>query len=250
MRNKNVVVNIIIVDNASRDNSLELCKSRYPNLTYIYNTHNIGFAAGANVGAKFALERNPATVTFCNPDTILDKACIKTLTDTIQNGTADIISPIIYKYKSSSIWFDGGKISFYTGRATHKKQSTDYISGCIMTVSPDVFKKIGLFDEQFFLYYEDADFSLRAHKASFKLAIISTAHAWHKELSETENSQKTYFLVLSGLLFFNKHSHGLAKVWFNLRFTLRKFKNNNDFKKNKPLADQVHKAYMNYEKRK
>ncbi len=249
---------IVIVDNASRDGSLEECKTRFPKFTYIYNTHNIGFAAAANIGARYCLERNAKTITFCNPDAIIDKKCAYILTSIVDTKKADIISPIIYKYNSSKHWFSGGKISFLKMRTIHKhiskKQfsqpfiSTDYITGCVMTVSTDVFQKISLFDEDFFLYYEDADFSLRARKAGFTLGIIPGAKAYHKELSKQTNPQKTYFLVLSGLIFFNKHTHGLSKLWFYTYLKLRKIKNYFDCKKNKPLSQQVHKAYKDFDK--
>ncbi len=256
----NITPYIVIVDNASRDGSLEECKTRFPKFTYIYNTHNIGFAAGANIGTRYALERSAKTITFCNPDAIIDKKCADILISAVSAKKADIVSPIIYKYNSSEHWFSGGKISFFKMRTIHKhfskKQlsksliSTNYITGCVMTVSASVFQKISLFDENFFLYYEDADFSLRARNAGFTLRIIPSAKAYHKELSEQTNPQKTYFLVLSGLKFFNKHAHGLNRLWFHIHLKLRKLKNNFDYKKNKPLSQQVHKAYTDFNKSK
>lgn len=256
----NITPYIVVVDNASRDGSLEKCKARFPKFTYIYNTHNIGFAAGANTGTRYALERNAATITFCNPDAILDTKCAHTLISAVTTKKADVVSPIIYKHNTSDHWFSGGKISFFKMRATHKyiskKQSTqslvstDYITGCVMTVSAHVFEKISLFDENFFLYYEDADFSLRARNAGFTLGIILDAKAHHKEVSEQTNPQKIYFLVLSGLKFFDKHTHGLNKLWFRTHLALRKLKNNFDCKKNKPLAQQVRIAYEDFEKTK
>jgi len=258
LMSKNIHPHIIIVDNASRDNSLEECKIQFSNVTYIYNTHNIGFGAGANIGARFALERNAATITFCNPDAIIAKTCAHTIISAITSHEADIISPIIYKDRSSHIWFSGGRISFFRMRTTHTQIlsqtaqeliNTDYITGCVMTVSAQVFKKIGLFDEHFFLYYEDADFSVRARNAGYILKVASQAKAWHKEVSEEEKEQKTYFLVLSGLLFFDKHSHGIQRLWFNIHFMLRKIKNYFQCKHN-PLAQYVHKAYLDYAKKK
>jgi len=253
----NITPYIIIVDNASRDGSLEECKSRFPKFTYIYNTHNIGFAAGANIGTRYALERSATTVTYCNPDATLDIECAHILISAISTQKADIVSPLIYKHDSSTYWFSGGNISFFKMRATHKniskKQSTkflistDYITGCVMTVSASVFEKVSLFDEAFFLYYEDTDFSLRARNAGFTLGLLPSAKAYHKEMSEQTNPQKTYFLVLSGLKFFNKHTHGLSKAWFRIHFILRKLKNKLDRKNNNPLAQQVHKAYEDFE---
>ncbi len=260
LRSKKIHPYIIVVDNASKDNSLENCKKHFPNLIYIYNTHNIGFAGGVNIGLRFALEREAATITLCNPDAIIDSECATKLISTILTKKADIISPVIYKYNSPDIWFAGGDISYKKMRATHthikndfQNQSiltTDYNTGCVMTINPRVFKQIDLFDEKFFLYYEDADFSLRAKNAGFILGILPTAKAWHKEVSEQENKQKTYFLVFSGLLFFEKHTTGLKKIWFLINLKLRKIKNYFDLKKNKPLSQQVHKAYLDYASKK
>ncbi len=254
VQSQNINPSIIIVDNASRDNSLENCKSRFPNLVYIYNSHNIGFAAGANTGARLALEHGATTVTFCNPDAIIEKTCANLLISSITHNKADIVSPVIYKKSSQNIWFSGGHISFFHMRATHTNPlpvktiltDIDYISGCVMTVSSSVFEKIGLFDEKFFLYYEDADFSLRAKDNDFTLGIVPQAHAYHSELSENNKEQKTYFLVLSGLIFFKKHTSGIKKLWFHIHTSLRKIKNYFDCKKNKPLACSVRKAYHDY----
>ncbi|MEA3322780.1 MAG: hypothetical protein U9Q12_01015, partial [Patescibacteria group bacterium] len=112
--------------------------------------------------------------------------------------------------------------------------------------SSKVFEKIGLFDENFFLYYEDADFSLRAKNNNFTLGVVPQAHAYHKEISENNIDQKTYFLVLSGLIFFEKHTHGIKKFWFHIHTTLRKIKNYFYCKKNKPFARSVRKAYHDY----
>ncbi len=249
---------IIIIDNASRDGSLEKCKARFPKIIYIYNTHNIGFSAGINIGIRYALERNATTITLCNPDAILNKNCAHELISVIAKKKADIISPIIYKYNSTKYWFAGGKISFIKIKTIHKNPTkkqlskklitTDYITGCVMTISPHIFQKISLFDENFFLYYEDADFSLRAKNAGFILGIIPNAKAYHKETSEQNNVQKTYFLVLSGLKFFNKHTHGLNKIWFHIHFMLRKLKNKFDRKRQKPFAQQVFKAFEDFGK--
>ncbi len=247
---------IIVIDNASRDNSLEECRLKYPGLIYIYNTHNIGFASAANLGARYALERSATTITFCNPDAILSDTCTSLLIDAVTTKKLFIASPLIYKHDSSTIWFSGGKIDFLRFRTTHHKfqkatpaiiSTTDYITGCVMTVHVDVFRKIGLFDERFFLYYEDADFSLRAKNEHFVLGIVTNAKAFHRELSENTKDTKTYFLVLSGLLFFEKHTRGLKKLWFLLHFKMRQIKNNFDLKKNKPLALSVYKAFRDYE---
>jgi GT2 family glycosyltransferase len=248
---------IVIVDNASRDQSLEECKNRFPNAVYIYNTHNIGFAAAANVGMRYALERGATTLTLCNPDAILAPDCASQLIATINSHKAAIVSPLIYKGTSTNIWFSGGKIDFRSFRTIHtylelntekKFFETSFVSGCIMTIDAKICRDVGLFDERFFLYYEDADLCYRAIKKNYTLGIVPSACGYHKEISERDSDRKTYFLVLSGLLFFDKHTKGFRRILFKTHLALRKIKNYFDRKKNKPLSISVQRAFEDYER--
>lgn len=246
---------IVIVDNASTDQSLEKCKVKYPNLTYIYNTHNIGFAAAANIGTRYALERNATTITYCNPDAQLTPDCAYQLISAVTQDNYAIVSPFILDHTHKKPWFCGGKVDYFHFRATHtydqdltqKIVKSDFISGCVMTVASSTFALIGLFDEQFFLYYEDVDFSLRTRSKNLPIGIVSKAIAYHDEISESHKNIKIYFLVLSGLLCFKKHVHGLQKIWFYLHFWLRRAKNRYDLRRSHPYAHSVYKAFLDYE---
>jgi hypothetical protein len=126
---------------------------------------------------------------------------------------------------------------------------TEYLSGCGMLIKKDVFKKIGLFDERFFLYYEDADFSVRAKKAGFDLVVVPAAHLKHLEQSNTNNSAKIYWLVISGLIFFLSNASIPQKIWLWIYIIIRKKKNYFDlvFRKNS-VALEVHRAYKDFRK--
>ena len=116
-----------------------------------------------------------------------------------------------------------------------------------MFVTKEVFKVIGLFDERYFLYYEDADFSLRANLANFKLLVIPSTKIIHLEQSTTNNDSKVYWLVLSGMLFFLTHSSFLQKIWLYFYIILRKIKNLYAILfAPTPLAKDIRKAYRDY----
>ncbi len=254
---KSITPHIIVVDNASTDHSLSLCKQAFPTLAYIHNTHNIGFGAAANLGMRYAYERGATTITLCNPDALLDPECMHQIYTAMQAHAIHIASPVIYRdAHCTSPWFAGGTIHWWRFRAVHTPittipqntiiTETDYITGCVMTIDRHVCDTIGFFDEQFFLYYEDADLSVRAQKAGLSLGIITAAKALHTEVSEHDLTQKTYFLVLSGLFFFHKHLYGLNKVWFHVSFFLRRIKNTLDRMRQTPLAQPVYHAFRDY----
>ncbi|NTW26710.1 MAG: glycosyltransferase family 2 protein [Candidatus Moranbacteria bacterium] len=247
---------IVIVDNDSRDGSFEQAKDKFSRCHFIKNSENIGFSKGNNVGIRFALEKFADFVFVLNNDTIVEKATLSSLVKVaISNSDAGIISPLIMNKNNASVWFSGGKILWHKMKTLHLTEKTSgnsyssqYLSGCAMLIKKEVFKKIGLFDERFFLYYEDTDFSLRASKAGFSLMIAPIAHIQHLEQS-TGNNSKIYWLVLSGLIFFKIHTSSKQRVWLFLYINLRKIKN---FYKihftNDLTALEVQRAYRDFKK--
>lgn len=229
-------VEVVIIDNASRDGSLEMCRRNFSRAHTICNTENIGFGAAANVGIRFALEHNATHILLLNPDATIGPNSLTYLLRAMhEDEKIGIASPIIFKGHSKEVWFAGGKISFARFRATHRNDeyavgiknpyNTQFITGCALFAKKEVFKEVGLFDERYFLYYEDADLSLRARHKGFSCAIVPQAHAWHDEVSEKENQKKIYWLVLNGLRFFQAHTPFFIKPWFYLHLLLRRLKN-------------------------
>ena len=249
---------VIVVDNDSKDGSLEQAKNDFSRAHFIKNPSNMGFSRGNNLGIRYALEKFADYVFILNNDTLIEKTTLSSLISAMENAPSiGIASPIIFNADSTTLWFAGGLIHWQKMKTEHLHQtqseipySTEYISGCAMFVKKDVFKKIGLFDERFFLYYEDADFSFRAKKAGFDLFMIPSSHIKHFEQSSVTNKLKTYWLVLSGLLFFRSNSSFLNKLWIIFIYLpLRKTKNFYDLLFKKSLtAHDVRKAYKDFGK--
>jgi len=256
---------VIVVDNNSSDNSFEKARKRFDRFHFIKNSRNLGFSAGNNVAIKWALEKGAEHVFLLNNDAIVEKS---TLTNLIEFAEKEkqvgIVSPIIYNKSESKIWFSGGKINWWKMRTEHwqkakpkhnksKKtndkndylQKTEYITGCAMLIKRKVFAEIGLLDEDFFLYYEDADFSLRAKRNGFNLGVVEKAKVFHSEKS-LENPQKVYWLVLSGILFFRKNALWYWRPYLGAYLFLRKLKNKYNLLKNPndKVALLIQKAYQ------
>ncbi len=250
---KNRNNDILIVDNASTDGTLEKCEEKYKELSYIKNSKNLGFATGANIGTKEALKLGATHVLLCNPDAVVEKKCVDELVRE-SNKNIGVYSPIIFHKRDNSIWFSGGVINYIRQFATHKNLSkilqkpyqSDYISGCVMLINKEVFESVGFFDEDFFLYYEDADFSLRAQKKGFCTKIVPSAVAFHDEQSEKMGDKKIYFLVLAGLIFFQKNTPLYLRPWWLFYTNIRLINAFLRFKLNKKHADAVWKAFKEY----
>lgn len=246
---------LIVVDNASKDGSFELAKKLFSRSHFILNSENIGFAAGNNVAIRFALEKMSDYVFLLNNDALLEVDTLSKLVLVAEKQGLNIISPLI-KGSAGKIWFAGGKINWLKMRSAHifspQRKSfytTRYASGCAMLVKKEVFREIGLFDEKYFLYYEDADFCLRAAKKGFKIGVNPQAVVYHFEKSESNPENKNYWLALSGLIFFKTHTPLLLKPWIKFYFFLRKIKNWRDVKfKKDGVSLAVQQAYKDYKK--
>lgn len=223
---------IVVADNASRDGSLEIVRKEFQTTHVILNHSNLGFAAGNNIAIRFALEKFADYVLLLNNDAYIEPKTISALVSRAQeDNKIGMLNPLILN-SEGKIWFEGGKIDWLKMKTLHlrpeNEKTSEYLCGCALLVSKEVFRKIGLFDEKFFLYYEDADLSLRAKKAGFSLVIDCNTKIIHDEQSESTGPQKIYWLVLSGIIFFKKHTPFFLKPWIYFYLMLRKLKNTRD----------------------
>lgn len=246
---------IVLVDNNSRDGSFEDARRIFPKIVCIKNSENLGFSAGNNIGIEYALERGADYILLLNYDTQVKKDFLTPLVDMLEKDKKiGIASPIILESETPNVWFSGGKIDWLKMKTEHLKNNlkenyfhSDYITGCAMIIRKEVFKEIGLLDEDYFLYWEDADFSVRAKKAGYTLAVCAGSQIRHFEKSQEKKANKMYWLVLSGLIFFRKNSSFLLRLWIFVYVLLRKMKNRKDVKRQKnPINEAVQKAYRDF----
>ena len=183
-------VDIIVVDNDSQDGiGGELCK--FKDVKFIQNKDNLGYAGGNNVGIKYALNKKVDYVFVLNPDTTIDKKAIENLLKSSEKESAQVSGPKIFLGNSKTIWYAGGIFDTENVLGIHRgvdekdqgqydsSVETDYITGAALFVSGEVFERVGLFDEDYFLYYEDMDFCLRVKDSGFKIMYFPQAVVYH-----------------------------------------------------------------------
>lgn len=231
----------LVVDNVSTDDSVELIKKNYPDLRLLVNKENLGFAEGNNVGIRYALENGGDFVLILNPDTIVDENLLVQLIKVAKsNSKIGIVGPKIYfapgyefhkaRYKPEErgkvIWYAGGIVDWKNVLASHrgidevdqgqynKIQQADFISGCAMMVKREVFKKIGLFDPKYFLYWEDNDFCQRARKAGFEIFYTPGAKMFHLNAGSSASGGplQEYYITRNRLLFGMRYAPLRAKL--------------------------------------
>jgi len=246
----------IVIDNGSQDNSVKIIKEKFSNIKILESSENLGFAAGNNLGIKYALLNNSDLFLLINNDTILDKNIISNLSDEIDNceNKEGIIAPKIYfapgyeyhleRYKKNELgnvfWYAGGIIDWNNMICSHRgvdevdigqyntKKETDFASGCCMLIKKEIVEKIGLFDKKYFMYLEDVDYCLRVKKAGYKIIYQPKAIIWHKNASSSGKPGSTlhnYYLTRNRLIFGMKYASLRTKLAL-IKESLRVFKRN------------------------
>ena len=222
-------IDIIVVDNASTDDSIFFLRKHYPEIKIIQASENIGFGDGCNLGIQFALGTPNAFVLLLNIDTIIDRNMIFELMKYADPNT--VVAPKIYRYrdnkKTSELWYSGGELDLNTGEINqvffeddiNAPQVTDFMTGCCMLIHRNIFERIGMFSSEYFLYYEDTDLCFRMKRMGVRLLYIPTAKMYHKVGGSGEGEVSClnqYYITRNRLYFMNKFAAELPISSLNI----------------------------------
>lgn len=237
---------LIIVDNLSKDKSLETCKKLAESAPFkcyfIENKDNFGVAAGNNQGIKLALEHNCDKILLTNNDIVLRGDTIQKLYDIHCAKNADLSIPKIYYAGTNTIWCAGGKFNKLKGTTTHfgyckdddggfdSVKQVEYAPTCFMLINKNVFNTVGLMDEKFFVYYDDTDFVYRSViNNSFSLWYIPDSIIYHKvSFSTGSESDFNIRYMLRNRIYFAKKHNKFPHLYYYINIlyhkTIRKMK--------------------------
>ncbi len=220
---KNPKIIIIILHFGDFKNTEECLKSvknlDYDNFETIVvdnNKNNRGFSGGNNLGIRQALEKDADYILLLNNDTIVESDFLRRLVEVGERDRkAGILGPVIYEHRTDKIHFNGGKINWLYTKGRHIAGATDYITGACMLVKREVIDKIGLMDEDYFLYCEDVDWCLRARKAGYRCVVVPEAKIWHKvsASAKPESFSYIYYHARNGLLLAKKNAPFFIKIF-------------------------------------
>jgi len=199
---------IILVDNASSDDSVDFVKDNFPQVKIIQNNKNIGFAEGNNIGIK---NSHGEIIVLFNPDAVADKNWLSKLVDVLQSSKkiAAVTGKMYYlgdQYGKDAVFCTWSKIDPYSATPYnfHNNEpvsKVDYLSGAAMVIKRDVFEKIGLMDSDYFLYFEETDLCARMIRAGYDLMYVPDAIVWHAVSPLSNSKNKVYYMERSRIRF-------------------------------------------------
>jgi GT2 family glycosyltransferase len=197
-------------------------------LIIIKNDKNYGFAEGNNIGMMYALKSlNPDYVLLLNNDTVVDK---EFLTELVKIAESDekigIVGPTVYYYdKQNRIQSAGMKLCWTKGRENASRSDeivdgqfneiveVDYVSGCALLAKSELIEKIGYLNIDYFAYWEETDWCVRAHKAGYKVLYVPKAKIWHKRSSATKKTSGFYEYHMARNMFWFMRQHATRRQY-------------------------------------
>ncbi|MGZ3852814.1 MAG: glycosyltransferase family 2 protein [Flavisolibacter sp.] len=223
-------VQVMVVDNQSKDGSLEYLQPKFPGVHFIDNERNAGFAKACNRGLKCA---KGELVLFLNPDTIVPEDCftkclsffdthpdcgalgIKMIDGSgkfLKESKRSFPSPLtsLYKLTGLSLVFPKSRVfgRYHLGHLDkNSNHEVDVLAGAFMMVRKSLLEKVGGFDEDFFMYGEDVDLSYRIQEAGFKNYYLSETAIIHFKGESTRRGSLNYVKMFYNAMsvFVRKH---------------------------------------------
>jgi len=226
-------VEVIVVDNGSREDHGDDFLREYPGLIYIRSEQNLGFAGGNNLGIKTAAGD---FLLLLNNDTEITANLIPELTGELErNPEIGMISPLLLFYDSPDvIQYAGftpmnyltcrnagiGSMEINKGQYDNESRETAYCHGAAMMCRRGDLEKVGLMDDLFFLYYEELDWCEKFRRAGKKIWFTGRTKVYHKESMSVgkDSSIKTYFMTRNRMLFIRRNTGFFNTLFFSLYY--------------------------------
>jgi GT2 family glycosyltransferase len=211
---------IYIVDNASLNNEAETLKHQFPDVHVLPQTQNLGFCKGNNVGISKAVEDGAEYILVLNNDTIVPADTVDKLVSTfVEMPHAGAISPVILVHPSEEqVWFARAEWDYSRAQFSLNPEKSNYAElknkatwrsefavGCCLLTSSKIFTEVGLLDERYFAYYDEADWCSRLEKKGYLSFVTSSTLIYHKVSQSTPGPVSTYLMARNRLLWMKEN---------------------------------------------
>lgn len=222
---------IIVVDNASTNNSLTYFDQSLKDCLIIKSKINLGFAGGNNLGINYALSNGADYVMLLNNDTLVEPNFLENMISPfIKIDKVGLVGcKIMYYPQHDIVWYGGGSINWFKFIGEHhgfketdknqynKEKEVDFVTGCCMLIKGEAFKKTGLLSDEYFMYFEDVDFCVRVKDVGYKIWYNPKAIIYHK-VGLSGGGEESPFTIKwctrNRLLFMKKYNKKVNRIAF------------------------------------
>ncbi len=210
---------IVVVDNASTDDSVAAIRQAYPDVVVLQNSDNLGYAEGNNVGIRYALKNGSDYVFVLNNDTVVDANVLTPLVETMERepDVAVAGSRICYYDRRDIIQCAGTRVDTHTGAVLEEvgngqrdvgqefpEDAYNAAHGCGMMVRCALLDEVGLMQANFCFYLEETDWCLRFREAGYRVKMVAASKVYHKEgvsMGGSKSPRALYYMARNRRLF-------------------------------------------------
>jgi GT2 family glycosyltransferase len=223
---------LYVIDNSPTRSGLDtaqaLAHEHGIKAVFVFNNANLGVAKGNNQGIELALDDGCSHILLANNDVEFRQGTIDTLLSALTSGERIATPKILYYGADSLIWYAGGDIRPWTMRVPHfgmltrdrgqydQAGHTPYAPTCFMLLEASVFREVGLMDEAYFVYYDDADFVWRMNKHGLRIRYTPQSVVQHKVSTSTGGSLSPFTLYYTNrnrIYFIRKNLDGPQRAF-------------------------------------
>jgi GT2 family glycosyltransferase len=229
---------VVVVDNGSTDDSVQKIRRKHPGVTLLETGQNLGYAGGNNAGIRYALAQGAEYICILNNDVKVAPDFLTPLLAAFDGGgEVGVVTPLIAEMdEPEKVWALGQRIDWQTGTVMriHAGEAltslrargpieADIASGTVMLVTREVLECVGLFDEAFYLYYEEVDWCLRVRRAGYQVLTVPSSVVWHKVSATLGQTSPVvdYYMLRNHLRFIAHHGFGATRLRLLGRTILR-----------------------------
>ena len=221
---------IVVVDNDSTDNSLDILKEKIGYKHHVISSNkNGGFAFGNNIGIRYALEKGADYVLLINNDTTVEPDFLDELVNSMEknDGCGITTGLILNYYDKNLVWYAGGEINWNRFYGYHKHENKNinrlrlyesevsFATGCLMLIRSEVITKVGELPEEYFMYYEDVDYCANIQENGYKIYFNPKSIIYHK-ISATSGESESPFAITwntrNRVNFINKYRYKISNI--------------------------------------
>lgn len=229
---------VLIVDNGSTDDSAARIRAGFLGIPLLETGANLGYAGGNNAGIRQALAADAEAICILNNDVTVEPGFLDPLLAALQSGPdVGIVTPLVAEQSDAGrVWALGSAVNRRTAEVSrvHAGEAmaqwrgrepfeVEIASGAAMLVKREVFERVGLLDESFFLYYEESDWCLTVRQAGYRILAVPSSVVRHKVSAAlgTTSPVIDYYMLRNHLCFIGRHWRRPQRVYLQARVVLR-----------------------------
>ncbi|MCP5004007.1 MAG: glycosyltransferase family 2 protein [Planctomycetes bacterium] len=231
---------VIVIDNHSTDDSVKIIRNKYPDIILLEFSKNLGYGKANNIAIRYAMKNKADYIWLLNNDIVVEENSLEQLVYSYENisGIGLMGTKILNYYDKNVIDYVGGNFNKTNGSTSHVGRNkhdlgqydnqeivTDFITGCSVFSSSDFLNRLGPIPEEYFLYYEDVDWSLRASKMGYIQYVNTKATVLHKCSSTSKRIKgiATFYITRNRLFLLEKYGYEKLSLFKKIIPDISKF---------------------------